>query len=55
MRVGGVLLQAGSGASPTLLQWGDGSYAGNSNSPSFFHDVFIRVGGPDSTPVQASR
>ena len=54
VRVGGVLLQAGSGNSPTLLQWGDGTYAGNSNSPSFFHDVFIRVGGPDSTPVQAS-
>ena len=45
---------AGGGGRLTLLQWGDGSYAGNSNSPSFFHDVFIRVGGPDSTPVQAS-
>jgi len=45
-RVAGVLLEAGHLATDTLLQWGEGSYAGNADDPGFLHDVFMRVGGP---------
>jgi len=45
-RVAGVLLQAGHLATDSLLQWGEGSYAGNAEDPGFLHDVFMRVGGP---------
>eukprot|EP00931_Biecheleriopsis_adriatica_P061972 TRINITY_DN372_c0_g1_i1.p1 TRINITY_DN372_c0_g1~~TRINITY_DN372_c0_g1_i1.p1 ORF type:complete len:777 (+),score=117.95 TRINITY_DN372_c0_g1_i1:43-2331(+) len=48
VRVAGVMLQAGEEESEALLQWGDGSYAGNSMKPGFLHDVFARVGGPDA-------
>jgi len=56
VRIAGVLLQAGSGETDVLLQWGDGSYAGSAENPGFLHDVFARVGGPtDATkePVRA--
>jgi len=46
VRVAGVLLEAGKLATDSLLQWGDGTYAGNSNLPGFIFDVFMRVGGP---------
>jgi len=53
-RVAGVLLEAGHVATETLLQWGDGSFAGNAEDPGFLHDVFMRVGGPAAaTDTQA--
>mmetsp|Transcript_29520 Transcript_29520/g.48017 ORF Transcript_29520/g.48017 Transcript_29520/m.48017 type:complete len:644 (+) Transcript_29520:71-2002(+) len=55
VRIAGVLLQAGPKSSPTLLQWGGGSYEGNSSNPGFLYDVFARVGGPDVNEVQAAR
>ena len=39
VRVAGVLLEAGKKFSKTLLQWGDGTYEGNSANPGFLHDV----------------
>ena len=53
VRVCGVLLQAGGRPTDTLLLWGDGTHPGNAARPSFMHDVFARVGGPDTAPVQA--
>jgi hypothetical protein len=47
VRVAGVLLQAGPETSDVLLQWGDGTYAGNADNPGFMNDVFARVGGPN--------
>jgi len=55
VRIAGVLLQAGPMATPTLLQWGGGTYQGNSSNPGFLYDVFARVGGPDVNEVQAAR
>ena len=54
VRVAGVLLQAGAKPTSTLLQWGEGSYAGDAASPGILSDVFARVGGPDVTPVQTT-
>ena len=57
-RVGGILLQAGTMPSPTLLQWGSSSdtVAGEEqvevdqpladDDYSFIQDVYARVGGP---------
>ena len=60
-RICGVIVQAGpvvNGAtSPALIQFGDGTHSGSASNPSFMHDVFGRVGGPDGTaanPVAAS-
>ena len=59
-RVAGIIAQAGpasgTSASPALIRFGDGSHAGTVFNPSFMHDVFCRVGGPDGTegdPVAA--
>jgi len=54
VRLAGLLVQAGSELVDTMVKWGEGAYAGNSSNPSFFYDMFIRVGGPDTTPVQAT-
>ena len=58
VRVAGLLLQAGTTHSPTLLQWGDNSTklgASGDDEPSFIHDVNARVGGPRLPPgAQAS-
>lgn len=54
VRVAGVLLEAGHLATESLLQWGDGSFAGSAEDPGFLHDVFMRVGGPAAaTDTQA--
>lgn len=54
VRLAGLLVQAGplhhGRIAPNLIQWGDGSHPGNAKHPSFMHDVFARVGGPDGTP-----
>ena len=50
---GPFLLQAGPNPTPTLLQWGDGTYSGTASNPGIMYDIFARVGGPDYTPVQA--
>lgn len=47
VHIAGVLLQAGTGDTDALLQWGDGRHPGNSANPGFLHDVFARVGGPN--------
>jgi len=44
---GPFLLQAGTRPTRTLLQWGDGVYAGNSSNPGVMYDIFARVGGPN--------
>jgi hypothetical protein len=55
-RICGVIVQAGpvvdNRISPALIQFGQEgqSYAGSATNPSFMHDVFARVGGPDGTP-----
>lgn len=54
VRVAGVLLQAGNKPTSALLQWGEGSYAGDAAAPGVLSDVFARVGGPDTSPVQAA-
>lgn len=49
VRIGGVLLEAGFGATDSLLKWGDQGYAGNSANPGSISDVFARVGGTNAT------
>jgi len=55
VRVAGLLLQAGALPTTTLLQWGDGTSAGDADSPGAIHDVYARIGGPDTTAVQADK
>jgi len=50
VRVAGLLLEAGHKDTPSLLEWGDGSYSGNEKNPGFLHDIFARVGGPKPHP-----
>jgi hypothetical protein len=46
VKVGGILFQAGTNNSPTLLQVGTpGSLASHAADPLFFYDIFCRVGG----------
>ena len=55
-RVAGLLLQAGTQPSPTLLQWGEPAVGGRQaraagpavpdSAVGFMHDLFARVGGP---------
>ena len=55
VRVAGVLMEAGSVRSETLLDWGSTSpsqYSGNPLNPGVMTDIFARVGGP-STPTPA--
>jgi len=47
VRVSGLLIQASQTHSPSLFQWGSGSYSGNTTNPGFAHDIFARVGGPN--------
>jgi len=51
VRISGVLLQAGATHTDTLLEWGTKGYPGNARNPGAMHDVFARVGGPDTEPV----
>jgi len=46
VRIAAVLLEAGDYPTEALLEWGDGTYAGNAANPGFLHDIFARVGGP---------
>jgi len=58
VRIAGVLLQAGTVGIPTLLEWGNGEYAGDPNNPGFLYDCFARVGGPYDphvTPVASEK
>ena len=45
VRIAGVLLEAGQGATESLLTFGQTGYAGSSSNPSAINDVFARVGG----------
>lgn len=45
VKISGLLLQAGPYLTPTLLQWGEGSYEGNPANPGILQDLFTRVGG----------
>lgn len=49
VRIAGVLLEAGSGASESLLTVGQAGYAGNAQNPVVLSDVFARVGGTNAT------
>jgi len=53
VRIGGVLLEAGTQATEALLMWGDGSHSGSASNPGLLADVFARVGGPTCSGVQA--
>ena len=44
---------AGGAPSDALLVWGDGTHAGTPAAPGGLHDVYARVGGPDTAPVAA--
>eukprot|EP01060_Flectonema_neradi_P020126 TRINITY_DN2765_c2_g1_i1.p1 TRINITY_DN2765_c2_g1~~TRINITY_DN2765_c2_g1_i1.p1 ORF type:complete len:602 (+),score=151.16 TRINITY_DN2765_c2_g1_i1:66-1808(+) len=46
VRVSGILLEAGPMPTKNLLEWGDVANQGP-NEPSFIHDLFARVGGPE--------
>mmetsp|Transcript_26029 Transcript_26029/g.35459 ORF Transcript_26029/g.35459 Transcript_26029/m.35459 type:complete len:318 (-) Transcript_26029:304-1257(-) len=53
--VAGILFQAGTTHSDSLLKVGSGNYAGNAANPVSLHDMFARVGGPtDNTIEQVS-
>jgi len=57
VRVAGLLLEAGSINSPSLLQWGDATYryAGDPSNPGVLSDIYARVGGPKvPTPAKAT-
>ena len=49
VRIGGILLEAGFGATDSLLKFGNLGYAGNAANPSSISDVFARVGGTNAT------
>ena len=54
VRISGILLQAGPKDTDTLLKWGSSTaFKGSEKNPGAMHDVFARVGGPDSDPVTA--
>jgi len=46
VRIGGILLQAGAAATPTLLKWGMTPNANPNVGYGFLYDCFARVGGP---------
>jgi hypothetical protein len=53
VRIGGILFQAGSMNSTSLVQWGtNSSYAGNAANPGLAFDLFTRVGGDNDPTVQ---
>ena len=60
VRVAGILFEAGIYQSSSLLQWGEKysetkpSYSNRPVNPGMLHDIFARVGGPDSNNVAAS-
>jgi hypothetical protein len=47
VRVAGVLLEAGTGKTEALLEWGDGRHKGDATRPGVMSDLFARVGGPN--------
>jgi hypothetical protein len=55
-RVAGILLEAGTKPSESLLQWGDPTkkFAGTASNPGVGNDIYARVGGPSKpSPAQA--
>ena len=49
VRVSGVLLQSSTFYTESLLKWGSIGY--KAANPSFMHDIFVRVGGPNNPAV----
>lgn len=49
VRIAGLLLEAGFGATESLLTFGQAGYAGSSLNPGAINDVFARVGGTNAT------
>lgn len=47
--VGGILFQAGTTHSDSLLKVGSSGYSGNASNPVSLHDMFARVGGPTNS------
>ena len=47
VRVAGLLLQAGSKPTKTLLQWGASGHEGDASNPGVLSDVYTRTGGPE--------
>jgi len=52
VRIAGVLLQAGTVGTSTLLEWGSQGYSGKSENPGFLYDCFARVGGMNNPAVK---
>lgn len=52
IRIAGVMVQAGPADQNTdvLVQIGIGSHKGHPDNPTFLHDLFVRVGGPNGGP-----
>lgn len=46
VRISGVLLQAGTTHTDSLLKWGNSGFAGTESNPGVMSDVHARVGGP---------
>jgi len=46
--IAGILFQASSTHSDSLLKVGSGNYAGDASNPVSLHDMFARVGGPSN-------
>lgn len=56
VRIAGVLLEAGFGATDSLLKVGNAGYAGSAQEPVVLSDVFARVGGTNASgSVQAKK
>ena len=53
VKVSGILFQAGSHNTESLLLWGSAGFQGSSSNPGAAHDIFARVGGPDKASVSA--
>ena len=49
VRIAGLLLEAGFGATESLLTFGQLGYAGSSSNPGAINDVFARVGGTNAS------
>lgn len=53
VRIGGILVSAGSLPTETLIKIGSSKWAGDANNPVMLQDVFIRVGDHTNKGVQA--
>ena len=55
VRIAGILLQAGTHNTPSLLKWGSSKNPGSSENPGVASDVFARVGGRNNQYKEQQR